>query len=216
MPGRRERPAGRRLAADQEVIAIGQVITGRWNRLPALDRTVLLLYGSTPPSTITASAPAASAVRMIAPRLPGSFGSTRATIRDGPAARTVLADGCASSQTATRPCGVTVSESAAASFSLISATSRPSSRAALRSLASRVAKSSSTASAASASVTAWAPSARKRPVSRRAGRRVRRRAATSRALLELSRAGLRLPTSAWQRRRCPRPELQREPPRRAW
>ena len=69
---------------------VAQSTTGRWNRLPALDRTALPLYGSTPPSTNTASAPAASAVRMIVPALPGSLGSTSAATQPRPAGEHVV------------------------------------------------------------------------------------------------------------------------------
>ena len=88
-------------------------------------------------------------------------------------------------QTATRPCGVAVSDSAAASLALISADADAGQQVAVaRSIASAVANSSSDgAGARSASRTACAPSARKRPASRRSLRLVSRRAAASRALV---------------------------------
>src|ERR1700734_3824180 len=54
--------------------------TGTLNRDPAVARTVFGLVGSTVPSQhTTASTPAASAVRITVPRLPGSLTSTQTT-----------------------------------------------------------------------------------------------------------------------------------------
>ncbi len=57
--------------------------TGRWKTDPAEARTVLGLVGSTDPSQwITAPIPAASAVRIMVPALPGSRTSTRTITED--------------------------------------------------------------------------------------------------------------------------------------
>src|SRR5207253_1289206 len=79
--------------------------------------------------------------------------------------------------TATRPCGATVSASAARPPSVTGETrSACSARSAWRASASGVPNSSSTAPARSASRTAWGPSTRKRRASSRSRRRSRRRA----------------------------------------
>ena len=98
---------------------------GTWKMLPALARTTLPLKGSTPPPARTiASQPAASAVRMMVPTFPGSFGSTSAASSRGPAATTSCSARVAIAQIATIPCGVVVSDSAAASLALISVADR--------------------------------------------------------------------------------------------
>ena len=90
--GRRPARSGRRPAAPISTSAGPRHgTTSRWNRLPALARTALPLYGSTePPANTTASAPAASAVRRIVPALPGSFGSTSAADQPRPARERVV------------------------------------------------------------------------------------------------------------------------------
>ena len=70
-------------------------------------RTTLGLYGSTVrPVRITASAPAASAARMIVPRLPGSRTSSQIATSRGAAANTSRIDVGVWRATATMPCGV--------------------------------------------------------------------------------------------------------------
>ncbi len=77
--------------------------TSRWNRLPAMARTHLPLYGSTAsPANTTASAPAASAVRSTVPALPGSRTSGEHRDQRGPAGRARRPGGTSSCwQTAT-------------------------------------------------------------------------------------------------------------------
>src|SRR6266511_3578479 len=158
--------------------------TSTWNRLPALARTHLPLYGSTAsPAKTTAPAPAASAVRSTVPALPGSRVPARTATSRG---RVTSASGSGRSraaQTATSPCGVTVSASPARASS-VTGEARPAcaTSSGWRASAAGVPNNSSTAPARSASRTAWGPSTRKRRVSSRSRRRSRRRAATTRGV----------------------------------
>ena len=119
------------------------------------------------------AAPQASAVRKTVPALPGSASSASATDSlGGCAVNRVSAGTSRSAQTATRPCGVTVSDSPAAAFSVTrrTGTAVPASRSAWARAAASVAKTSRTPSAsASASTRPAAP--RRGTVRRRPGRR---------------------------------------------
>ena len=146
---------------------------GRWKSEPVVARTTLGLYGSTVrPVRMTASAPAASAARMIVPRLPGSRTSSQIATRRGDAANTSRTEVGVWRATATMPCGVTVSAMASSTPSVVKTTSMPASRAASRrsawrSSADGVANISMTVSGryASASRAACGPSSRNSPVS---------------------------------------------------
>ena len=161
----------------------------------------------------TASAPAASAVRRIVPALPGSLASTRTATRrarrrtpcagyvDPPADRDQALRGDGLRQRGGRAGAdlVDVGHSPASAWSRVSvALARLGRREQLDDRFGR----------RSASRTACAPSARKRPASRRAGRAVSRRAAASRAL-RVGDADVRVRDQAagvWPpRRRYPRP-----------
>src|SRR4051812_29649489 len=159
--------------------------TSTWKRLPALARTALPPYGSVDPAPkTTAPAPHASAVRSTVPALPGSFSSASATASRGGAATTSAAGTSRSAQTATSPCGLTVSDRLAAAFSVTGRTGTDvlPSRSAEISMAAGVANTSRTdAGSASASRTACRPSARNAPAASRPARRVSLRAATTRA-----------------------------------
>src|SRR6185437_15940731 len=88
---------------------------------PVEARTHLLLYGSTEsPARITASAPAASAVRSTVPALPGSRTLARITTSRGDPATRSASGTSMNGQTASSPCGVTVCASSAISDSSIS------------------------------------------------------------------------------------------------
>ena len=98
---------------------------GRWSRLPAEARTHLPDHGSTlSPAKMTQSAPAASAVRTTVPALPGiarlDEDDDQPVPRPGAAVRRSASASPTRgrSATATRPCGVTVSDSAAAASSV--------------------------------------------------------------------------------------------------
>ena len=169
---------------------VARATRSRWNRLPARARTALPLYGSTPPpASTTAPAPAASAVRMMVPTLPGSL---RLDERDGeqPGAASSTSverdvDGAADRDQPLRRDGLGQRGGVLRRRSRRPGRRRravPTSRRAGAS-ASAVANSSTTASGGAAPrARPAAPSARKRPVSRRAAPRVSRRAAASRAL----------------------------------
>ena len=78
----------RDVKASRVAVVVPPSMTGTWNNDPAVDRTVLGLVGSTVPSQqITASTPAASAVRITVPRLPGSRTSTHTTTSVAPSSR---------------------------------------------------------------------------------------------------------------------------------
>jgi hypothetical protein len=104
--------------------------TGRWNRLPADARTHLPLYRSTDASAkMTASAPAASAVRSTVPALPGSL--TLASTATSPMRPEFRRSSGTStkSQTASSPCGVMVCASSPITSPLTNCTSTPASAA---------------------------------------------------------------------------------------
>ena len=80
--------------------------------LPVLARTVLGLYRSTASvETSTASAPNASAQRITVPRLPGSRTWSQNTTRRAPGVSASASGTSTVRQTASSPCGVTVSVS---------------------------------------------------------------------------------------------------------
>ena len=107
--------------------------TGTWNSDPVVARTTFGLYGSTVrPVSTTASAPAASAARMIVPRFPGSRTSSQIATSRGEAANTSFSELGDCRATATIPCGVTVSAMASNTASVVYSTSSPASRAASR------------------------------------------------------------------------------------
>src|SRR3954447_20468174 len=182
--------------------------TSTWKRLPALARTALPPYGSAEPAPkTTAPAPQASAVRSTVPALPGSFSSASATASRGGAATTCSAGTSRSAQTATRPCGLTVSDSDAAALSVTSRTGTglSASRSAAAAAAASVANTSRTdAGSANASRTAWRPSARKAPAASRPAGRVSWRAPTIRAERSVSWWGTGTPRRERRRRRPPR------------
>src|SRR5690606_23275151 len=166
----------------------------RWNRLPAVARTHLPLYGSTAgPAKITAPAPAASAVRSTVPALPGSVTSTSTATSPGRCRSAVASGTSRRSQTATTPCGVTASVSAPAVSSVIRETGTPASpavatRSGWRAAARSVRNNSRTVPGrASASRTACGPSARNRPVRSRSRRRRSLAAATTRRVRRVKR-----------------------------
>src|SRR3984957_19402742 len=141
---------------------------------------------------MTASAPAASALRSTVPALPGSRTFASRATRAGRAAVTCSSGTSTKSQTASRPCGVTVWASSPITSPLTVSTSTPAScaraiRPACRASAGAVAKSSRTqAPVPSASATACGPSARKARSCWRSARLVSRRAALTRAKLALA------------------------------
>lgn len=148
---------------------------GRWNNDPTDARTVFGFHGSTEPEVrITPSAPKASAQRITVPAFPGS--RTCAQITSSWASATSLQPKLSCRQTATIPCGVTVSESCriAASVPCQTGTSKPSRRSAWRSGSTTITPVT-TPSAASASRTACLPSARNSPARPRPRRWVSRR-----------------------------------------
>src|SRR6185437_110089 len=134
---------------------------------------------------MTASAPAASAARSTVPALPGSRTFASSATRAGLAAVTWSSGTSTKSQTASRPCGVTVWASSLITSPLTSWTSRPAScacatRSACRAAAGAVTKSPVTcAPVARASETACGPSARKARSCWRSARLVSLRAALS-------------------------------------
>ena len=143
--------------------------TGRWNRLPALERTTFGEVASTlPRNSTTASAPAASAARMMAPALPGSWASVSTTTSIAPDRAATRAPGpAASSMTTTASTPWESVLMAAMTRSLARWTYRPAARASSqmplwRSRAASVRKTSRTLSAAylTASRTPWGPSTR--------------------------------------------------------
>ena len=77
------------------------------------------------PVRTTASAPAASAARMIVPRLPGSRTSSQIATSRGDAANTSRTEVGDCRATATMPCGVTVSAIASRRASVVNTTSSP-------------------------------------------------------------------------------------------
>src|SRR3954470_11767848 len=181
------RSAGNRSASPAERT------TSTWKWLPAPARTTLPPNGSTDPvPKTTAPAPQASDVRSTVPALPGSLMPASATASRGGFAASRSAGASGRSQTATSPCGVTVSDRPAAPFSVTSRTGTavPASRSRCTVAAASVAKTSRTPSGAvaSASDTAWRPSARKTPAASRPARRVSLRAATTRAERSVSRS----------------------------
>src|SRR4051812_14595759 len=182
--------------------------TSTWKRLPALARTALPPYGSVDPAPkTTAPAPHASAVRSTVPALPGSFSSASATASRGGAATTSAAGTSRSAQTATSPCGLTVSDRLAAAFSVTGRTGTDvlRSRSAEVSRAAGVANTSRTdPGSASASRTACRPSARNAPAASRPARRVSLRAATTRAERSVSNSGTGPPGRERRRRWPPR------------
>ena len=86
--------------------------SGRWNRLPAdgAHGLAVVRVDADVPASTTASAPAASAQRITVPALPGSRTSAQtATSRGRPPSSTSARGSSRKRQTATMPCGVTVS-----------------------------------------------------------------------------------------------------------
>src|SRR5882757_1217815 len=134
--------------------------TGRWKTLPAEPRTHLPLCGSTAsPASTTASAPAASATRITVPALPGSDASSSTTTSLGAPASASATDTSIRPHTASRPCGVTVSDSAAAARSVMvetgmAAAEATASSSVLRAAAASVANTSNTLD------TRWPPAVR--------------------------------------------------------
>ena len=169
---------------------------GRWKRLPAEARTALPLYGSTEsPANSTASAPAASATRSTVPALPGSAMPTSTATSIGAPERASVSGRSSSSHTVTTPCGVTVSDNAAAADSVTADTRAPACAALASRSALRVAKRSVTntswiargsrCASSTAHSRALAPSARNRPVLSRSARRVSLRAAETRGVFSV-------------------------------
>src|SRR5699024_6746871 len=185
--------------------------TGRLNRLPAEARTALPPCGSTVfPAKSTPPAPKASATRMMVPALPGSFVSTGTAISG--LFLTALAMRVPSStiwfaQRANRPVWVTVSERWSAARSVMRWTWVPvtSWRKGKRSHAVSVTYRSRTSPRASAAVTAFSPSARKRPVLRRLAARCSLAALTMRGVrsVNISMASQPSRVAAGQRLWCP-------------
>ena len=173
-------PASRRPATTASVS--GSAMTGMEKMLPAEARRHLPLYGSTlGPASITASAPMASATRMMVPALPGSETPTGTATNVGASASTCSRPASGIVHTATRPTGVTVSDKAFAARSVTSWVGVPASRSANRAAASSVANTSETSPRRSAASTRLGPSARKRAARRRPVWRCSLTAATTRA-----------------------------------
>lgn len=111
-PAARSSPSTRRTSRSRA--------TGIWKSDPAVERTTFGDSGSTvSPAKITASAPTASAMRMIVPALPGSAVSTQTATNFGLPFRMAPTDHSTGLHTAKMPVCVTVSASASAAFSVI-------------------------------------------------------------------------------------------------
>ena len=148
--------------------------TGMWKSDPAVDRTTFGASGSTvSPAKITASAPSASAMRMMVPALPGSFVSTHTATKRGWPLRIFGTVHNTGRHTAKMPVEVTASASASAALSVIACvytSMYPAARtiSSNRSAAASVTKRSVAAPVATAASTAFSPSAKNACALRRA------------------------------------------------
>ena len=156
--------------------------TGTEKMLPAEARKHLPLYGSTLwPASTTASAPIAWATRIRVPAFPGSEIPAATATSRGALARTSSNVVSGTEHTATKPTGVTVSDSAFAARSVTSSTGASANNAPNRAIAASVAKTSETSPRRNAASTRLGPSARKRAARRRPMWRCSLTAATTRA-----------------------------------